>query len=140
MLRAVQRRPRYAGRQTTGWTDMTANLGPDEVSKIVEEELTRFSIAGTRAAFLAVMCNPHRQDRTWDWNQGQTVEVWVVARFEASDVLLVYSRDGYGDPWGWVSASDRQLGMDAQWHAYLEDAVIASGAWKGTLPLGYEVR
>jgi len=119
---------------------MTANLAPDDVSDIVQEELQRFSIVGTRAAFASVMCSPHRQDRTWDWNQGQTVDVWVVAQVEALDVLLVYSQGGYADPWGCVSASDRLLGMDAQWYASLEDAVIESGAWKGALPPGYEVR
>jgi hypothetical protein len=78
---------------------MTDDLDPDHVSALVEGELGRFSIAGTREAFATVRCSPYPQDRVWDWNRRETVKVWVLGHVEASDTVLVYSPDGYRG-WG----------------------------------------
>jgi hypothetical protein len=108
--------------QTVG--GISVPLSSQDVSTIVDGELRRFKSATSRDEFRKLFRKPYRQERKWDWNNNQLVPVWVVAEREGA--LVVYSRDGYEDPWGWVSASDRLLGMDAQWHSSLEFAFLGS--------------
>ena len=111
-----------------------------DLSRIIDEELARFRIPGTRDAFTKLLCAPRLECRAWDWNNGQNVHVWIVACLDAMNLVFAYSRDGYSDPWGVLSSTDNGLGMDAQWYLSLEDAFISSGAWTGPVPQDFEIR
>ena len=112
----------------------------EDLSRILEEELSRFTIPGSRDAFATLLCTPRLELRVWDWNRGQVVPVWIVACVNDTNLLFAYSREGYVDPWGVLSSTDNLLGMDAQWCRYLEDAFVSSGAWKGPSPADFEIR
>jgi hypothetical protein len=72
----------------------------EDLSRILEEELSRFTIPGTRDAFAALLCTPRLELRVWDWNDGRVVPVWIVARVDDTNLLFAYSREGYEDPFG----------------------------------------
>lgn len=115
----------------------------ERIKLLVAAEVERTSDINLREALRAYLIPPRLHYRTWEYaNPNESYPCWLVADFSPEQYGLAYSEYGHGShsPWGVVSLTRSFFGMDSEWFAFLEDAFIHSGIWKGLRPPGYEVR
>ncbi|MEO8396890.1 MAG: hypothetical protein ABI700_28100 [Chloroflexota bacterium] len=101
----------------------------DEIKQLVEKQLDIITDETVRNAINALMVEPFCQYRQWDYEPKQ-YPCWVVADDTESDTRYVYCEEGFGpnSPWGIVSASGLEMGMDSGWFRTFEDAFYDSFA------------
>ncbi len=115
---------------------------PEQLETIVAAELKHFRIPEMREFARQHLIAPKLHYRRWDYAlEPISYPCWLVADFGENDIGIAYSEHGHGkqDSWGVVSISDEWYGRDDSWFLTLEDAVINTGRWRGTLPENYEV-
>jgi len=111
----------------------------ERVQALVAQELALVTEPARRAALERLLVAPRHEERDWDYGvPGERYPYWVVAEAPAQGVLLVYCERGFGPefPWGFLFTDEPEftsLGMDSQWHWYLEEAFVQSGLWQGEL-------
>jgi hypothetical protein len=102
----------------------------DDISALVQSEVSRLSDPGRRAALAALLTPPRKFALDWDYGTtDEQFECWQVGQSTSGDLLLVYCAQGFGPafPWGFVFPLSKSLGMDSQWHSGLADAAICAG-------------
>ncbi|RBP44193.1 hypothetical protein DES53_10412 [Roseimicrobium gellanilyticum] len=118
---------------------------PEEIKQLVESGLEVATWIPLREVLEPYLTEPYVRSLRWPYSK-PVIEVtcWIVADLShhQEGLTLAYSKYGHGShaPWGIVLASDTHIGRDDSWFAYLEDAYINCGAWKGSLPEEYEIR
>jgi hypothetical protein len=119
-------------------------LDSSEIDRLVKSELARMDDERLRAAILALLVPPRREDRAWNYGPvGATFPCWIVLEHLPSNTGIAYCEQGFGpgDPWGLLFLTGRRLsmGMESQWFVTLEDAFRQSMACDIPPPPGYEV-
>ena len=109
-------------------------MKPEEISKLVEEELRRIGDADVKEQIRALVVTPRVEERPWDYGpEGQTFPCWIVLEHEESNTGIAYSAHGFGPkcPWGllWLSGESLSMGMDSSWYPDLESAFRDSFAF-----------
>jgi hypothetical protein len=102
---------------------------PEPVKQLVVEEVNRFRIV-KRDFLLPYLLTPMLHLLNWSYSaEPISYPGWLVADLQERDLGIFYSVYGHGkhDPWGTISISRKQFGMDDRWFLSLEDAVIHSG-------------
>jgi hypothetical protein len=115
---------------------------PEKMKHAVKAELERFSIV-EKEFLLPYLVTPTVRSLAWDYSRERvSYPAWLVADLQQNDIGIFYSEHGHGrhDPWGAIHISDARFGMDDRWFVSLEDAVINSGCWQGSLPEDYEIQ
>lgn len=114
----------------------------ERVRRLVAEQLAIVRRPERRRAIEAVLVEPRRETREWDYGSpGECYPYWVVGEAPERGILLAYCEHGFGPefPWGFlfthrtgeVSSEALTLGTDAQWNWYLEEAFVRAGLWDG---------
>jgi len=112
----------------------------ERIRALVAAELAIVQDAARRTALEALLVEPRREARDWDYGQpDERYPYWVVAEALGPGVILVHCEHGFGPgmPWGFLFTGEPglgSLGMDSQWGWYLEEAFVRSGLWTG--PVG----
>jgi hypothetical protein len=114
------------------------------IDALVVREIDRIAQADLIALAQSLRAPPLLEDRPWDYGQeGQTYPCWITFTHPPSNTAIVYCSEGFGPtyPWGLLFLTEpRNMGMDSQWFATVEDALRNCPAWKGENPLGYEIQ
>ncbi len=102
----------------------------EEMSSIVKRELERISDSIVLEALQHLCVVPSCHERRWDYGPGLSYQCWSVAEHEESNTLYIYCEEGFGPliPWGIVSLSGTEMGMDSNWFETLERAFYDSFA------------
>jgi hypothetical protein len=111
----------------------------DDISDLVQSELTRLADPHRRASLESYLVRPQKLSLAWDYgSEGERFDCWRVGQSPSGDILLMFCKDGFGPefPWGFVFPESKSLGMDSQWHSGLEDAAICAGLLEA--PDGYQ--
>ena len=114
------------------------------VEALVLREIERIEQPDLRALAQSLRVPPHVEDRPWDYGrEAQTYPCWIAFVHPPSNTAIVYCSEGFGPayPWGVLFLTEpRNMGMDSQWFASVEDAMRNCPAWKGENPAGYQVQ
>ena len=100
---------------------------------LIERELGFFPTDTSRAVFRQSFVAPYEVIERWMYG-AELHRCWVVA--ENSERQIVYCETGFGPqfPWSAQPKGANDLGMDAEWCAYLVEALIPSSMWNGETP------
>ncbi len=104
--------------------DITA----DEITKLIESELTDLDDRRIVDHIRGVLIPPEVQLRPWDYGPPDTsYPCWMVLKHRASNTGIAYSEYGFGPklPWGLLFLEgDRHMsmGMDSGWFGHFLDA------------------
>lgn len=113
------------------------------IEQLLGHEISRIAEQGLVNHIRTLLIPVGRTDAAWGYGEGDLrYPCWMVAFDAGSNRLIVYSEHGFGPayPWGVLDRTPTlSMGSDDMWYLSLEDAVRASGIWKGTSPIGYEV-
>jgi hypothetical protein len=115
----------------------------EQLDNLVRAEMELTRIPEMRDFLRNHLLRPKLHYRRWDYSREPVLyPCWLVADLGKDDVGIVYSEYGHGkhDPWGAVLISDERFGMDDRWFLTIEDAIINSGCWDGSIPDDYEGR
>lgn len=110
---------------------------PDEMESLRNAELGRIRDPARRARAAAILTKPGLRSIGWDYGvPGERIDCWVVGLRSDGQVAIVYCEAGFGPelPWGFVSPEADSAGSDSQWHASLEEALVAAGVLNDGLP------
>ena len=114
------------------------------IEALVASEIERITQPDLVALAQSLRATPVLEDRPWDYGQeAQTYPCWITFRHPPSNTAIAYCSEGFGPtyPWGLLFlAEPRNMGMDSQWFASVEDALRNCPAWKGENPPDYEVQ
>ncbi len=119
-------------------------LNVENISALVDQELSSIVDAELVAAIRALLVTPTPVGREWDYGRpGETLTCWTVLEHRPSNTGIAYCAQGFGssDPWGivFLSGDYTGVGMDAAWFPTLEAAMRVCPAWdSGKNPEGYE--
>lgn len=108
----------------------------DEVTAMVEKELTKIDDARVRDRIRRFLVRPYAVDGEWDYGkEGQTYVCWIFLEHPESETGIAYCEEGFGPamPWGliWTRSSlGYRIGMDSGWYESLFEAFRESRAWK----------
>ncbi|HYH46459.1 MAG TPA: hypothetical protein VEG34_12310 [Thermoanaerobaculia bacterium] len=110
----------------------------DDLEKLIAEELHYFDSDEQRQAFRSRRI-PLRLV-VQDWGYSDAVhDCYVIAEDERQQI--VYCRSGFGPsfPWSSQRRGAADLGMDADWCAYLYESFVTSSLWPGERPEDLEL-
>lgn len=119
-----------------------ANPTASHVAALVKRGLAAIANPAARAALeRLVNAAPYSSERFWDYGQPARHVVWTIACDAQTGECLVYCPTAFGPAysWGLLCSSCRDLGHDADWHASLWDAFVASRCGRQFAPADYEV-
>jgi hypothetical protein len=101
----------------------------EEMNTIIESQMEQISDPVVRDALKSLLVEPFLQQRKWDYDD-ISYSCWVVADDPKSDTRYIYCEEGFGpsSPWGILSISGHEMGMDSSWFQSLERAFYDSFA------------
>ena len=111
----------------------------DEVLALVQKEKGHFCPDGVWVELQKYLVPPRVTVRHWQYGPPYEHNCWIIAESPADDYFLVYCTTAFGPdfPWGLQRKSERNMGMDDVWYAYLYEAFIVSPLWTGEDPTGF---
>ena len=101
----------------------------EEMKALVESHMEHITDSVVYDALKSLLVEPFLQERKWDYDD-ITYTCWVVADDPKSDTRYAYCEEGFGPviPWGILSISGHEMGMDSSWFQSLERAFYDSCA------------
>ncbi len=110
----------------------------EKLNSIIGAQIQYFDSTEQWLAFQSTRIQPVRVVQYWDYSE-ELHECFVVAR--STDAQIVYCESGFGPsfPWSSQRIGEENMGMDAEWHAYLYESFI-SGMWLGPKPIGFDFK
>jgi hypothetical protein len=102
-------------------------MSADDISKIVETELTKLSSPEIADAIRPLLVPPKHHLRLFEYSPThERFECWTILEHPPSDTGIAFSNFGFGPklPWGLIGLSPGHdhYGMDSGWFTSLEDA------------------
>ena len=103
---------------------------------MLDSELLHFDSDAQRAAFHRARTAPSERIETWAYGSESHVCTVIASN---GDSELVYCSTGFGPafPWSVQRPGQTDLGMDAEWCAYLSEAFVGSPLWPPGPPPGF---
>ncbi len=105
----------------------------EEVTKLVEVELSMFRDAGLRKRVETHIVLPFPQERIHEWGEIDVpFTAWIVCNTTAKNVAVAYACGGFdkvGFPWGLVFKDQGSSGPPSCWYSTFEECVSDSGCF-----------
>ncbi len=101
----------------------------EQINSLMESQMQEITDPVVHDALKSLLVKPFLQARKWD-NDDISYACWVVADDPKSNTRYVYCEEAFGPviPWGIVSISGFEMGMDSGWFQSLERAFYDSFA------------
>ena len=106
---------------------------------LVQDQLTEIADPLVRFALEKILIEPVLHFREWDYSSShEMLECWTIAIDWSSDTSIIYSEFGHGpkNPWGLVTTSFPNFGMDSAWYQDLKSCFLESFP-AGKLPIWF---
>jgi hypothetical protein len=104
----------------------------EKMKALVESQMQQITDPVVREALQSLLVEPFLQTRNWFYGGEPEIvfPCWVVADDPENNTRYVYCEEGFGPviPWGLVSNSGLEMGMDSGWFDTLERAFYDSFA------------
>jgi hypothetical protein len=110
----------------------------ENLETLIEAELHYFDSDEQRKTFRARRTAPRKVVQNWGYSAATHI-CHVIAEDERQQI--VYCRSGFGRsfPWSSQRRGATDLGMDADWYAYLYECFVTSSLWPGDRPDNLEL-
>lgn len=107
-----------------------------DMKALIERELAYFDSDEQRSALMACLTAPHESVQAWQY--GDELHVCTVVATDGT-TQIVYCTTGFGPsfPWSVQRVGEKDLGMDADWDAYLYETFVRSRLWPEGPPKGF---
>jgi hypothetical protein len=108
-------------------------MDADDLEQRIADELRYFDSDEQREAFRSRRIAPRRVVQKWGYSAA-THDCYVIAENEREQIVSCRSGFGPSFPWSLQRRNETDLGMDADWHAYLYESFVTSSLWPGGRP------